>query len=161
MRSREVNQCHTLQIRLRFLVHAKNQCIFPRVQVQTDDRRLLGLKFGIRAFATPVMNLVRLQRCLVRGAMDCGRPETGNPGELSGTPRVGAVNRARSQANLMTCALCHGVMLEGRSLRCLSERPSSRSCKKRFRHFRQLVSLNSLPELISFNVRPSADNRIT
>jgi hypothetical protein len=45
---------------LGFLVHAKHQCVVRRIQIQTNNSRLFGLKFRIWALAAPVMNLVGL-----------------------------------------------------------------------------------------------------
>ena len=82
---------------LRFLVHAQNQCILRRIQVQTDNCRLLGLKLRIRALAAPVMNLVRLERRTVQNSVNRCAPQTGHSSKLPSTPCV------RSSKRPLTC----------------------------------------------------------
>lgn len=51
---------------LRFFVHADNQGVFRRAQIQSDNGGLLFTEFRVRTLSAPVLRFVRLERCLIK-----------------------------------------------------------------------------------------------
>ena len=78
---------------LRFLVHAENQRILRRIQIQTNNSRLLGLKFRIWTLAAPVMNLVGLERGSFQNPVNRCAPQTCHASKLPSAPCVRSVKR--------------------------------------------------------------------
>ena len=78
---------------LGFLVDREHQRAARRVEVEADDRGLLGGELGIGAAAAPVVGLVRLQIARVQHPVDARRADPRDPGELPLGPARAAARR--------------------------------------------------------------------
>ena len=78
---------------LRLLIHAKNQRILRRIQIQANNSSLLGLKFGIWTLAAPVMNLVGLELRTFKNPVNCRAPQTSHASKLASAPCIRSVRR--------------------------------------------------------------------
>src|SRR6476646_6614783 len=77
----------------KLLVDREHQGAARWVEVEADDRGLLGGELGIGAAAAPVVGLVRLQIARVQHPVDARRADPDDPGELPLGPARAAPRR--------------------------------------------------------------------
>ena len=75
----------------RLLVDADDERVRRRVEVEAEDRRLLGLELGVGAAPAPVGGAVRSQISLAQDAVHRGGTEAAGSGEAPDAPAARAV----------------------------------------------------------------------